>query len=192
MSIFKFVLAGCLLWSLSSWAASPVKKGPTKAKAASKKVLKKKSSAQVQALPKKVKRSSKIVSQTGSKGEKEISSSAVDSMSISLRSRKTPARRTPRRIPTSTGPVAPRAKVNLSRDIAESDANLRQDRNRMRPEEVAKMRAPKKNSKVYLTEPKETVQVPDNVEWDHNRRSLENQVEQMERAAPAVTPVKPD
>jgi hypothetical protein len=62
----------------------------------------------------------------------------------------------------------------------------------MRPEEVAKMRAPKKNSKVYLTEPKETVQVPDNVEWDHNRRSLENQVEQMERAAPAVTPVKPD
>jgi hypothetical protein len=73
------------------------------------------------------------------------------------------------------------ASVDLSSALAESVAKTKTAGQKMRPAEMQKGRRIKKNKPKVIAVPKETIEVPDGVEWGHNLKNQEEQAQEIEK-----------
>jgi hypothetical protein len=95
-----------------------------------------------------------------------------------------PDRRASKHSRARVHPKVPNAKgeqLDLSSELAVSKQDLRLEARALRPAD-SKMSKPKKRTKVRVEgAAPATVQVPDNLQWDHNRQQQENSVRQLEQ-----------
>jgi hypothetical protein len=87
------------------------------------------------------------------------------------------------RKPSSEKPSIAKEKKNAQRELnselVESTAKTRSAGQAMRPDELKKDKKKKRKLKRIISGPAETVNVPDGVDWDHNRKSQEDSASEL-------------
>lgn len=109
------------------------------------------------------------------------------------RSRKHPVslRKPASRINSRTTPLASRPRVNLSEDIAQSEQHLETAGKKMRPVDMGKLKKKKPGGgQLVISSPSETVEVPDGLDWEHNRKDQEDKAQQLKGDKDPAIPTK--
>lgn len=79
--------------------------------------------------------------------------------------------------------------VDLSSAIADSNAKVKAARKEIRPPETKELKK-KRPSKMIISGPAETVEVPDTVEWEHNRHRQDEQIKKLNEGVQKEIPQK--
>ncbi len=91
--------------------------------------------------------------------------------------------RKPSSVRTSMAKDRKNAQRDLNSELAESTAKTKSAGQAMRPEEFKKDKKKKRKRKRIISGPAETVNVPDGVEWDHNRKIQEDRASELSERA---------